>query len=105
MHPGRGRGYETHPQPLAVFASTTVVSGSMACSVGVQQASTPQAGALGSDDPVHHAGDRPQAGRAAGFAIIPRRWAVERTFAWLTAHRRLVRDYERDPRTSEAMIR
>ena len=27
-----------------------------------------------------------------GFAVIPRRWAVERTFAWLTAHRRLARD-------------
>jgi transposase len=40
-----------------------------------------------------------------GFAVIPRRWAVERTFAWLTAHRRLARDYERDPKTSEAMIR
>ena len=40
-----------------------------------------------------------------GFAVIPRRWAVERTFAWLTAHRRLARDYERDPAVSEAMIR
>jgi transposase len=40
-----------------------------------------------------------------GFAVIPRRWAVERTFAWLTAHRRLARDYERDPTVSEAMIR
>jgi transposase len=40
-----------------------------------------------------------------GFAVIPRRWAVERTFAWLTAHRRLARDYERHPATSEAMIR
>ena len=40
-----------------------------------------------------------------GFAVIPRRWAVERTFAWLTADRRLARDYERDPKTSEAMIR
>ena len=40
-----------------------------------------------------------------GFAIIPRRWAVERTFAWLTAHPRLARDYERHPATSEAMIR
>ena len=40
-----------------------------------------------------------------GFAVIPRRWAVERTFAWLTAHRRLARDYERDPAMSEAMIR
>jgi len=40
-----------------------------------------------------------------GFAVIPRRWAVERTFAWLTAHRRLARDHERDPAMSEAMIR
>ena len=40
-----------------------------------------------------------------GFAVIPRRWAVERTFAWITAHRRLARDYERDPAVSEAMIR
>jgi transposase len=40
-----------------------------------------------------------------GFAIIPRRWAVERTFAWITAHRRLARDYERHPAVSEAMIR
>jgi hypothetical protein len=40
-----------------------------------------------------------------GFAVIPRRWAVERTLAWLTAHRRLARDYERDPAYSEAMIR
>ena len=40
-----------------------------------------------------------------GFAVIPRRWAVERTFAWLTAHRRLARDYERDPAVSEAFIR
>ena len=37
--------------------------------------------------------------------MIPRRWAVERTLAWLTAHRRLARDYERHPATSEAMIR
>jgi transposase len=40
-----------------------------------------------------------------GFAVIPRRWAVERTFAWITAHRRLARDYERNPAVSEAMIR
>jgi transposase len=39
------------------------------------------------------------------LAVIPRRWAVERTLAWLTAHRRLARDYERDPALSEAMIR
>jgi transposase len=40
-----------------------------------------------------------------GFAVISRRWAVERTLAWITAHRRLARDYERDPAISEAMIR
>lgn len=40
-----------------------------------------------------------------GFAVLPRRWVVERTLAWLTAHRRLARDYERHPATSEAMIR
>jgi transposase len=40
-----------------------------------------------------------------GFVVLPRRWAVERTLAWLTAHRRLARDYERHPATSEAMIR
>jgi transposase len=40
-----------------------------------------------------------------GFAVIPRRWVVERSLAWLTAHRRLARDDERDPAVSEAMIR
>ncbi|MEV3927285.1 IS5 family transposase [Actinomadura coerulea] len=40
-----------------------------------------------------------------GFVVLPRRWAVERTLAWLTAHRRLARDYERHTATSEAMIR
>jgi transposase len=40
-----------------------------------------------------------------GFSVLPRRWAVERTLAWLTNHRRLARDYERHPTTSEAMIR
>lgn len=40
-----------------------------------------------------------------GFAVISRRWVVERSLAWLTAHRRLARDYERHAATSEAMIR
>jgi transposase len=40
-----------------------------------------------------------------GFAVIPRRWAVERTLAWLIAHCRLARDYQRDPAISEAIIR
>ncbi|MBC8093856.1 MAG: transposase [Pseudonocardia sp.] len=40
-----------------------------------------------------------------GFMVIPRRWAVERACARLTAHRRPARDYERHPAHSEAMIR
>jgi transposase len=40
-----------------------------------------------------------------GFCVLPRRWAVERRLAWITAHRRLAPDYERHPANSEAMIR
>ena len=40
-----------------------------------------------------------------GFAVLPRRWVVERTFAWLMRWRRLVRDYERLPETHEAMVK
>jgi len=31
---------------------------------------------------------------AAAFEVLPRRWVVERTFAWISKHRRTVRDYE-----------
>jgi transposase len=34
-----------------------------------------------------------------GFVLLPRRWVVERSFAWSTRFRRLVRDYERLPGT------
>jgi transposase len=40
-----------------------------------------------------------------GFTIIKRRWVVERTLGWLMHHRRLARDYETLPTTSENMIR
>ena len=40
-----------------------------------------------------------------GFLVQPKRWAIERTFSWITAHRRLARDYETSPAHSEAMIR
>ena len=42
--------------------------------------------------------------RPAGFQVIPRRWVVERAFAWLSRSRRLARDYEPLPETSMAMI-
>lgn len=39
-----------------------------------------------------------------GFHVVKRRWVVERTLGWLMLHRRLVRDYETLPASSEAMI-
>lgn len=39
-----------------------------------------------------------------GFSVLPKRWIVERTFAWLGRNRRLSKDYERLPETSEAWI-
>lgn len=39
-----------------------------------------------------------------GFTVLPKRWIVERTFAWLGRNRRLSKDYERLPETSEAWI-
>ena len=39
-----------------------------------------------------------------GFQVLPKRWIVERTFGWLMKQRRLVRDYEYLPETSEAFI-
>ena len=38
-----------------------------------------------------------------GFVLLPRRWVVERAFAWMARFRRLARDYERLPRTLEGL--
>ncbi len=40
-----------------------------------------------------------------GFQVIPRRWVVERTPAWISEQRRSVRDYETRPQHAEAMVR
>jgi putative transposase len=40
-----------------------------------------------------------------GFKVLPKRWIVERTFAWLYKYRRLSKDYERYPTSGEDMIR
>jgi len=39
-----------------------------------------------------------------GFTLLPRRWVVERTFAWLGRYRRLSKDYEALPATEAAWI-
>ncbi|GHU39934.1 hypothetical protein AGMMS50289_00620 [Betaproteobacteria bacterium] len=41
---------------------------------------------------------------AGKFVVLPKRWIVERTFAWLALCRRLNRDYEVIPQQSESMI-
>jgi putative transposase len=41
---------------------------------------------------------------AKGWQLLPRRWVVERTISWLNGYRRLSKDYEYWPQTSEAMI-
>jgi putative transposase len=39
-----------------------------------------------------------------GFRVLPRRWVVERTFAWLSQNRRMSKDYERLCATGEAFV-
>jgi putative transposase len=42
---------------------------------------------------------------AQGFVVLPKRWIVERTLAWLFRFRRLAKDYEETRSSSEAWIR
>lgn len=46
----------------------------------------------------------PRPADAQGFQVLPKRWVVERTFAWLMQHRRLVRDYEKTASSATAWI-
>jgi putative transposase len=39
-----------------------------------------------------------------GYVALQRRWVVERTFSWLSQNRRMSKDYERLPESSEAFI-
>ena len=39
-----------------------------------------------------------------GFQVLPRRWVVERTIAWIDQNRRMSKDYERLPESGEAFI-
>ena len=41
---------------------------------------------------------------AQGFVVSPKRWIVERTLGWFNRYRRLSKDYELLPQTSEAVI-
>jgi transposase len=41
---------------------------------------------------------------AKGFEVLPRRWVVERTFAWLGRCRRLARDWEKSIESAEAWV-
>ena len=43
-------------------------------------------------------------GDKTGFYVLPKRWIVERTLRWLVKSRRLARDYETAPHSSESMI-
>jgi putative transposase len=46
----------------------------------------------------------PRPARQHTFQVLPRRWVVERTFAWLGRQRRLSKDYEALPETTETWI-
>jgi transposase len=39
------------------------------------------------------------------FIVLPKRWIVERTLAWISHNRRLARDFERSARSAEAFVR
>ncbi len=66
---------------------------------GFKNAFVEHAAALGVDAEIV-----PRNTEVKGFHVVKRRWVVERTLGWLMLHRRLARDYETLPASSEAMI-
>jgi putative transposase len=48
--------------------------------------------------------ERPADGKGKGFQVLPRRWVVERTNAWVSRRRRCARDYERLPEHHAGMV-
>ncbi|HKG24896.1 MAG TPA: transposase, partial [Thermomicrobiales bacterium] len=54
-------------------------------------------------DGIYRASVTPPPG-TKGFQVLPRRWVVERSIAWMGRYRRLSKDYEAMAETSEAMI-
>ena len=61
---------------------------------------------LGTASDVHTMETKPETKSSSGiFQVLPRRWVVERSIAWITRWRRLARDHEGLPETSEAFIK
>ena len=56
-------------------------------------------------DAATETGKPKEKGSKGGFTVLPRRWVVERSFAWITRWRRLCRDHEGLPERSEAFIK
>ena len=78
----------THPQVALVWADS-----------GFKNKAVEHAAGLGvTMEIVARKSDEP------GFHVVKRRWVVERTIGWLMLHRRLARDYETTPESSQAMI-
>ena len=70
----------------------------------MRESSSPGSGTYGpGGKSVWRSVERPEG--IKGFLLLPKRWIVERTFAWLGRYRRLSKDYEYLTQTSETMIR